>query len=141
MKALNSFFSARVFFIFASIFFLSQNVMAGTKYEERGLAGNSGWEVKIENIGAYTIDEVTVTVLTNNNGCQMGQSVTRGINLRIGNHGIWYLKSDCQYAVTGKSVVGSGSIGRTTFTPAKGCSITFKGVLGNRYSQTYNCSP
>ncbi len=144
MKVIYRFFSVQNLLIFASIFFLSQNVMADRQYIERGLAGSGeSIKIKIRNIGFYTIDKVTVKIddLYGNEECVNGKSVTREINLSGGlidpGYGVWYLNPDCRYSVSAKSVSGNKSIKSTSFYPAKNCKVTFKGPVMNRWSDYY----
>ncbi len=138
MKTVNYFLSPRNLCVFASILFLSQNALAGKKYDESGLDGGSDQAVKVKiiNASSYTVDKVTVKA---NCEGESEKSVTRSINLAGGfaavqGYGVWYLKPNCNYRVIAKAVGGvkKGKSRVLTEHSKNNCEVYFQGGLGSQ---------
>ncbi len=138
MKTVNYFLSPRNLCVFASILFLSQNALAGKLlYHVNGLAeadSDDNIRVKIANDADYNVDSVTLTA-------KCGKSVTsvkRRTNLFRGDYGIWYLKPNCRYTLSGKAVKLGNKKVKTSWvritSKSEHCEARFRGSLRKRYT-------
>ncbi len=141
MKVIYRFFSVQNLLIFGSIFFLSQNVMAGfafgsinlgsSKYIERGFIEtdkDSVWII-VYNGTLSKIKNITVTVDDSNTiaECVNGKSVTNGQKVKYLDLAKWFLNPNCKYTISATSTKGNKKSFPTSrpFFPEKACGVGF----------------